>query len=164
MKTSYYSVNLISGYFPRLSTSFRTITSCPQPRKTLVEIVDLVYGDYVENGSLRQGFRQNCRWGVTCLIVHLRVKESLFLVGNRLAELSRTITTTSFNEKQIEINKFQTIFKNFRGFLTEIAILSTMQKRWSNFRSDLTSPSPFVQDLAQWARGSVERRAPESSK
>ena len=80
------------------------------------------------------------------------------------AESSRTITTTFFNKKQIEINKFQTIFKNIRGFLTEIAILSTMQKRWSNFRSDLTSPSPFVQDLAQWARGSVERRAPESSK
>ena len=44
---------LISGYFARLSTGFHIITSCPPPRKTLVEIVDLVYGDYVENGSLR---------------------------------------------------------------------------------------------------------------
>ena len=47
---------------------------------------------------------------------------------------SHTLTTTFFNKKRIEIN----------------------------FRSDQPSHSPFVPDLAQRARGSLKRRAPES--
>ena len=61
-----------------------------------------------------------------------------------------------FDENQIGKNQFQTIFKKYSAISDWNYHPQHRRKHWSEFRSDLTSPSPFSPDLAKRARGPLK--------